>query len=76
MTKPAYYTFSLDEDRYELTDLYRVKGLLEAYLWTSAFKYLWRYQDKHQDIHGIINDLEKARTCIDMLIAELKNKEQ
>ena len=37
----------------------------EAYWWGCAFKYLWRWREKNG-----VEDLEKARECIRLLIEE------
>lgn len=40
---------------------------MEAKWWTDAFKYLWRWPYKGQ----AVSDLQKARDCIDKLLAEM-----
>lgn len=38
-----------------------------SYWWGCAFKYLWRWPAK-----GGVQDLEKCRECLDVMIAEAK----
>lgn len=41
-----------------------------AYWWGCAFKYLWRWPNKNG-----VEDLKKARQCLDYLIDELEEDE-
>lgn len=41
-----------------------------AYWWGCAFKYLWRWPNKNG-----VQDLKKARQCIDYLIKEAEENE-
>lgn len=42
-----------------------------AYWWGCAFKYLWRWPNKNG-----VEDLKKARQCIDYLIKILEKEER
>lgn len=41
----------------------------QAYWWLCAFKYIWRWPCKNG-----VEDLKKARQCIDYLIEDLENE--
>lgn len=43
---------------------------MAAYWWGCIFKYLWRWRRKNG-----VEDLKKARQCIDYLIEEIEGKQ-
>ena len=40
--------------------------------WKDAFKYIYRWPLKHDTLEKQIEDLNKAKRCIDMVIEELE----
>lgn len=66
---PSHYTNgdieTMDAMRSMMTDI----GVtpFQAYWWGNAFKYIWRWHSK-----GGVQDLEKAKRCIEYLIEEVE----
>lgn len=67
-TKPAYYKFPLNGDVIDVFDIARAMGLPNTLF--MALKYIARIKG---DRNKQINDLEKAKECIDRQIKYLKS---
>jgi hypothetical protein len=73
-TKPNYYNLELDTVKFDVFDLVRAireKVPTFSFELCSALKYIIRIKSDTNEKR--INDLEKAKECIDREIKHLKN---
>jgi len=73
-TKPDYYNLEIDTlkfDVFDLVDAIREKIPTFSFRLESALKYIIRIKTDSNEKR--INDLEKAKECIDREIKHLKN---